>query len=206
MKDFIKVAASKQSLSMRKLVQGHGTNDAWFHTCPRINGKRVFYKPYQTWSHMLRRCYDSKLHEKYPTYIGCIVCDEWLTFSSFEKWMLTQDWQGIALDKDIIKQGNKVYCPEYCRFISQALNKLLTGSDAIRGAYPMGVSLEKKANRYRSQIRINGKQKLLGCFKTVQEAKFEYNKAKYAEIRSHAMMQSDPAIKAGLLNWIVAYK
>jgi len=203
MKDFIKVAASKQSLSMRKLVQGHGTNDAWFHTCPRINGKRVFYKPYQTWSHMLRRCYDSKLHEKYPTYIGCIVCDEWLTFSSFEKWMLTQDWQGIALDKDIIKQGNKVYCPEYCRFISQALNSLLTANNAVRGLYPLGVHWHKARKKYIAEVNIGGKKKHLGLFKTVPEAKSAYDKAKYAEIHRHAMMQSDPAIREGLLNWVI---
>jgi len=203
MNNFPKIKANTRSLAKRKLVQGAGVNDAWFHVTKIINGKQVKYKPYQTWTGMIYRCYSSKYQEECPTYIGCTVCEEWLTFSVFEAWMLAQNFDGKALDKDIIKQGNKIYCPEYCRFVSPSLNTLLTGSDAIRGSYPMGVYWDKLNEKYRAQIKINGKQKYLGCFRTVPEAKSVYDKAKYAEIHRHALMQSDPLIRDGLMNWLV---
>jgi len=200
---FPKIKASNNSLVQRRPIYGIGINDAWFKVYPKINGKQVVYTPYQTWMGMLKRCYSSIYQNKCPTYRGCIVCDEWLTFSVFEAWMVKQDWKGNQLDKDIIKQGNKLYAPEYCRFISQSLNKLLTASDAIRGAYPMGVSLGKQSGKYKAFISINGKGKNLGRFNTPEEAKSAYDKAKYAEIRRHALMQTDPEIKAGLMNWEV---
>jgi len=203
MNDFPKIAASKHSLATRKLVYGVGINDAWFHICPRINGKRVLYKPYQTWTSMIERCYSSICQNKFPTYRGCIVCDEWLTFSNFERWFLTQNWQGNALDKDLVMQGNKVYCTKYCRFIPQALNSLLTANNAVRGLYPLGVHWHKARKKYIAEVNIGGKKKHLGLFKTVPEAKAAYDKAKYAEIHRHAMMQSDTAIREGLLNWVV---
>jgi len=203
MDNFPKIKACKLSFSMRKMVYGVGINNAWFTVKPKINGKRMCYKPYQAWTDMLKRCYSDIFKRKHPTYIGCTVCEEWLVFSNFEKWMLAQDVNGKELDKDIIKQGNRVYCPEYCRFISSSLNSLLVGCDATRGAYPMGVDWHKQSGRYRAKIAINGKRKHLGLFKTVLEAKSTYDKAKYAEIKRHALMQTDPEIKAGLMNWMV---
>jgi len=203
MDDFPKIAASAISLANRKLIHGIGINDAWFTVKPTINGKRVPYKPYLAWSHMLKRCYSDLFQMEKPTYVSCTVCEEWLIFSNFEKWMLTQNFDGLALDKDIIKQGNKIYAPEYCRFISQALNSLLTTHGAARGDLPLGVDWHNASKKYRAKISINGKQKILGYFKTAQEAKAAYDKAKYAEIRRHALMQTDPEIKAGLMNWEV---
>jgi len=203
MNDFIKIKASNDSLSMRRLIHGVAINDAWFQVQPTINGKQVVYTPYRTWKNMLERCYSSNLKKNRPTYKGCTVCKEWLTFSNFEKWMLAQDWQGMALDKDIIKQGNKLYCTEYCMFVSPVLNNLLIGSDAARGDYPMGVCWDKQRKKYLACIRIKGKNKYLGRFKTVQEAKAVYDNAKYSEIRRQAIMQDDLEIKAGLMNWVV---
>jgi len=203
MDDFPKIKASNNSLANRKLVYGVGLNDAGFAVKPIINGKRMYYKPYQVWTNMLLRCYDSTCQSKHPTYRGCTVCEEWLIFSNFDSWMNEQDWQGNQIDKDILKQGNKIYAPEYCRFISPSLNKLLTASDAMRGSYPIGVSLGKQSGKYKASISINGKGKNLGRFNTPEEAKAVYNKAKYAEIRRQAMMQTDPLIRDGLLNWVV---
>jgi len=203
MNDFPKIAASAISLAKRKLVYEVGTNDAWFTVKPKINGKQKTYKPYQIWKDMLKRCYDSTYQEKHPTYIGCKVCKDWLAFSVFEKWMLTQEFEGSALDKDIINQGNKIYSPATCRFISKSLNSLLVAHDAARGDLPLGVCWSKQHKKYMAQIKINGKQKHLGYFKAAEDAKSVYNKAKYAEIRRHAMMQDDLEIRAGLLNWIV---
>jgi len=194
---------NNNSRAKHKLVQGVGLNDAWFHVCPKINGKQMTYPPYRVWKNMLKRCYCAKYQQKKPTYRGCTVCKEWLTFSNFEKWLLTQNWQGSELDKDIILQGNKVYCSEYCRFIPQSLNKLLVAHGAARGFLPLGICFDKRRQKYQARVFIGGKRKHLGDFKTVAEAKAVYDKAKYAEIHRHAMMQSDPLIKAGLLRWVL---
>jgi len=203
MDDFIKRKANARSLAKRKLVCGVGVNDSLFLIMNIVNGKEVVYQPYRAWKNMLGRCYDPILHERQPTYIGCEVCPEWLIFSNFELWFLTQDWQGKELDKDIISQGNKVYSPATCCFISSQLNTLLVARDAARGACPMGVSWCKQNKKYRAKIGIGGKSKHLGRFNIMEEAKAAYDSAKYAEIHRHAMMQDDPAIREGLLNWVV---
>jgi len=203
MNDFIKIKANARSLSHRNLVHGHGTNDVSFMVYSTVNGKQVMYKPYRIWTHMLERCFSAKLHEKFPTYRGCTVCEEWLIFSNFDSWMNEQDWQGRELDKDILFQSNKLYSPATCCFISKSLNLLLNAHGAARGDLPLGVDWHKARKKYRAKICINGKNKYLGLFKTPEAAKAVYNKAKYAEIHRHAMMQSDPAIREGLLNWVI---
>jgi len=203
MNDFIKIKASKQSLARRRLIQGVGINDVLFTVHSTTNGKQRMYKPYSAWTNMFERCYSSIYQKKKPTYKGCTVCKEWHLFSNFEAWMIKQEFDGMALDKDIIKQGNKVYCPEYCSFISPSLNNLLIARDAARGDYPLGVCWDKRNKKFQANIAINGKNKLLGTFKTVEAAKAAYDSAKYAEIHRHAMLQSDPAIREGLLNWVI---
>ena len=44
------------------------------------NGKTT--RVYKSWKSMLQRCYDSKYHERQPTYIDCEVCNEWLCFQN----------------------------------------------------------------------------------------------------------------------------
>ena len=94
----------------KKLVCGVGINDAGYVVMEfetiivdgKRKRKRVWACPYhQTWKGMLERCYSTKFQERNPTYIGCTVSKEWLVFSNFRAWMMTQDWQGKHLDKDI---------------------------------------------------------------------------------------------------------
>lgn len=39
----------------------------------------------------------------------------------------------MALDKDILNKGNKVYCPENCIFVPRRINNLFTKSNRVRG-------------------------------------------------------------------------
>ena len=71
---------------LNKLVEGVGINDATFIVQPTINMVRIKHPAYRTWQHMLERCYNLKIKEKYPTYIDAICCDEWLLFTNFAKW------------------------------------------------------------------------------------------------------------------------
>lgn len=75
-------------------------------------------KAYKTWSGMLERCYSQLLHDKHPTYIGCTVCDEWHSFQVFTEWFNKSYIDGFQLDKDIKTDGNKIYGPDSCLFVS----------------------------------------------------------------------------------------
>ena len=113
----IRIGCVKDKLSPSVFGVGY-VGDGEFKT--KIADKHT--KIYQTWSSMLRRCYDKKYQARQPTYIGCSVCDEWHNFQVFAEWMSKQDYEGKHLDKDIRTKGNKVYSPDNCMFVMQAEN------------------------------------------------------------------------------------
>lgn len=182
-----------------KFVCGVGINDADYVVKPTVDGKRACCEFYCSWREMIRRCYSTKWQEKNPTYIGCTVCEEWLTFSNFKSWMEKQDWKGKQLDKDVIYSNNKKYSPDTCVFISPSLNKLLTDRAASRGAFPLGVNWNKGNKKFVSQIRVNGKNSYLGYFVTYQAAHAAWQQAKQETISYTAMHQTDERIKDALL-------
>lgn len=184
---------------MRKLVYDVGINDADYQVHPSVSGKQVMCPFYSSWKSMLARCYSEKYQERWPTYIGCSVCKDWLTFSNFKAWMEQQDWQGNQLDKDLLSSGNNQYSPESCVFISGSLNRLLLDSGAKRGAYPVGVYWNKARNKFRAKIKVNGKTKHLGCFTTPQAAHAAWQRAKQDLIYNVAVEQVDERLKAALL-------
>ena len=104
-------------------------------------------KEYDTWIHILQRCFDDKLKEKQPSYKDKECCDEWLYYPNFYEWLHSQPnfekWYNgkrWAIDKDIIVKRNKVYSPETCCLIPQNVNCLFLKREAERGLYPIGVT------------------------------------------------------------------
>lgn len=198
MNNFKEIPVNKRSLVMRKLVCGVGVNDADYIVYPTINGKIERCPYYTRWVGMIQRCYDPKCHARYPTYINCYVCEEWMVFSNFKRWMQNQDWKGKDLDKDILFNGNKVYGPDTCVFIAPEINKLLNDSAATRGSYPQGVCYEKSRKKYKAQCTVSGKPKKLGRYQTQEEASAAYKEFKYKLIANIANEQTEP-LKSALL-------
>lgn len=183
-----------------KLVYGVGVNDADYTVKPRDEDGRVVWCPcYRAWIDMLKRAYDPKYATKRPTYIGVTVCEEWHSFMAFRAWMMTQDWEGKQLDKDIIVPGNKVYSPATCAFVSREINQLLTDRAAARGEWPIGVDWQKAKNRFRAGISENGKTRNLGYFTTPEAAHRAWRKEKVRIVRTAARECDDPRVSAGLL-------
>lgn len=202
MGDFIERKASKSSISRRGLVCGVGINDAWYITRSDINGRTVKCPFYKKWSSMLNRCYSEKCQNKQSTYKGCTVCDEWLTFSNFKSWMIKQEWKGNALDKDILIQGNKIYSPETCLFVSQSINNLMSYDKETNGAYPKGVTHHKGAGKFAARFGLNGEKKYLGLFETKDIAYQAYKEHKLNHIKAIAENQKEP-LKSALLRWVI---
>lgn len=163
------------------LVYGVGINDMPVGTCSENNRDLPFYK---SWCGMLERCYSSKLHLRNPAYVGCVVCDEWLILSNYKIWYDENHVDGYQLDKDLLVDGNKIYSPESCVFVTRDLNNLIKKFSKNCGKYglPMGVTYNKPRGNYMAQISLYRKNKYLGSFKTAEEAHEVYSKVKAEHI------------------------
>lgn len=193
----------KLPVKNRRFVFGVGINDAPYKTHIKINGKRVECPFYSKWQGMLKRAYYQQYKDKNKTYKDCTVCAEWLLFSSFRVWMIKQDWKGNELDKDILIQGNKVYSPETCLFVSKKVNSLLVTCLPSRSNLKVGVFLRGDIlkNKFKSYCNNDGKSIHLGYYQTEDEAHDAYCEYKYKVISDIAESQPEP-IRSALL----AYK
>ena len=156
------------------------------------NGETI--KSYSVWTNMLKRCYSDKCQKTRPTYKGCCVCEEWLNYSNFKKWYDENyyeiEGQRMALDKDILVKGNKIYSPDTCVFVPQNINTLFTKRNKSRGKYPIGVYKPNNSNKYQAMCNIfyNEKRqyKYLGLYNTIEEAFNAYKQFKEADIKQIA--------------------
>ncbi len=138
---------------------------------------------YDIWKNMLRRCYDSKYHERQPTYINCEVSDEFHNFQNFGDWdndnYYTVKGQQMCLDKDILVKHNKIYSPNTCIYVPQTINNLFTKKDNDRGDSLIGIYPFQ--GKYVAQCHLinpktgKSKQEYLGRYDT-QEKGFEIYK------------------------------
>lgn len=133
---------------------------------------------YTRWQAMLDRCYSKRQAQDNPTYTECVVCAEWLTFSTFHSWVITQTWEGKQLDKDMRVPGSNIYSPGTCVFISAELNNLFHKHEYRKGEYPTGVKKKISTGRFSANISLAGQDKHLGYFKTPEEASVVYEAAK----------------------------
>lgn len=82
---------------------------------------------YARWSGMLTRCYSSQYLDRFPSYKGCTVCEEWHNFQNFAKWYNEnhpKDGKNYEIDKDLSNFGDsgKIYSPETCLFVTPQVN------------------------------------------------------------------------------------
>ena len=148
-------------------------------------------KCYSYWVGMISRCYNPKSIEKYPTYIGCEVCEEWLNFQNFAEWYYKNYYEiedkTMCLDKDILVKGNKIYSPSTCIFVPNEINLIFVKNNSKRGNLPIGVSWNKICNKYTAQC-CDGYRKiiLLGYFDNIDEAFSSYKQFKEKTIKKMA--------------------
>lgn len=197
---------------MSRLIFGVGVNDANYVTQIMetvgytAQGKQiqklVWICPfYRKWADMVKRCYSEKYKLKYPSYISCTVISEWHYFMNFRAWMQAQDWKEKHLDKDLLLPGNKIYSPDTCVFIDPKVNYFIVESGAVKGQWPVGVSLDKRRGKFKSSCRdiISGKQKHLGMFNSPEEAHQAWLSYKLEQAKILASQQTDERVAKALV-------
>jgi len=189
-----------------RLIQGFGINDANYNVTlqENINGRWVqtWRCPYYgVWRGVIARCRSSKALAVAPTYNGCTIYEPWSSFMTFRDWMMTQDWQGKQLDKDILFEGNKHYSPETCCFVDARVNTFIIERGVDRGEYPLGVHLYKRTGKFQaicSNPFTNTKEHL-GYFITPEDAHLAWLERKYTHACSLAMTQDSLKVAEALV-------
>ncbi len=79
----------------------------------------------------------------------------------------------MAIDKDILNKGNKIYSPETCVFVPQNINSLFVKRDKSRGNDPIGTNQLPSGNY---EVRCNNGEEsdYLGRFDNIYEAFYAY--------------------------------
>ncbi len=178
---------------MSRVIPDCHNADGTFVKTKKILGKDHHTRSYSLWRNMLSRC-EGKTLQNRPTYTGCSVSEEFKDFQTFAGWCSAQigfNVDGYQLDKDILVHNNKVYGPETCVFVPQALNTLFCASDSIRGALPQGVTWDAKNNKYRVKVKSGGVTKHVGRYSDSESAKLAYKFAKESEAKLWAATLKD---------------
>lgn len=155
----------------------------------RINGKKT--TSYIVWEQIIRRCYSAKQQETTSkSYVDCEVCEEWHNYQNFAQWYEENYYevpgQHMQVDKDILIKGNKVYSPDTCAIIPQYINTLFIRNNRKRGQYPIGVYYNKRAKKYEAMYKIDGKNKHIGYYTSVNDAFLTYKEYKEDHIKQIA--------------------
>lgn len=154
---------NEQKRKKTKLVEGHGVNDfdglVTFKEYDEEDGKLKSMQcdVYVMWKMMLRQCFSSKAIETKKNRSKMTVCDEWLSFSNFREWAVSQNAfersskgnrlkrkESIVFSTTIFDRSNKLFSPNTCLFTSNALNRFMQPT-SINGL-PIGVYVDKRAS------------------------------------------------------------
>lgn len=139
---------------------------------------------YSAWKSMKARS-EPTFQNKYPSYEGVTVCDEWKLFSNFHKWAVVNLLEGLEVDKDVLLLGNKLYSPSTCAALPKRVNYLLNSFKSNCGTLPMGVSLTANiTNKYRAAVSSGGKRVNLGVYasKGLAHQAWQWEKANQIEM------------------------
>lgn len=143
------------------------------HTATHRMSKTRLYK---TWLDMRDRCYRTK-NKSYVDYggKGITVCSNWKNaFEPFCKWALASGYtDDLTIDR-INSKGN--YEPSNCRWVKRDVQAQNRGMLKNNSSGHTGIRITK-SNKYNASLCINGKNKNIGTFSTIEEAILQREKA-----------------------------
>ena len=121
------------------------------------------------------------------------MCVEWHCFTNFLDWFKLNYIENCDLDKDLLQFNieNKIYSPNTCVFLDNKMNNFIV----IRKNNKHGVTgISCHSNIWRAECTefYSGEKKMLGVFKSKEDARSGYIKFKLEQIESakHYMRDS----------------
>lgn len=173
-------------------------------------GKRYITRACVKYSSMNKRCLiGGAEHKKRPSYIGCYTSENFKDFQFFVYWARAQIGyynDGWHLDKDLLVKGNKQYSEDTCVFIPNIINNLLNTRKASRGNWPVGVTLDKRKQRFVAQISRGCEHDYIGSYNNPRDAFIAYKREKelYAkQLANKYKDQVDTRVYDALMNYTV---
>lgn len=157
------------------------------------NNKKT--KACQLWENIKNRCEYLPIKDelRFGKYSDVDSCPEWKDFQNFAKWFeeinnagyFHEGWQ---LDKDLLVKGNKIYCPEFCTFLPEDINKALNTKSRNRGELPLGIcyaydSHNKVVNKRNIQVTFACKNSEFALKLYMLASEIEEGFALYKEAR-----------------------
>ena len=186
--------------------------DDWYNSGAPTREFNKKLKACQLWENMRLRvtCLGKNFKtSRQKSYLDATCCDEWKDYANFYAWFSLQKREegykeGWQLDKEVIKQGNKQYCPELCVFIPKEINNLLTERAASNPTGYIGVF--KSGNKYSYRLRRTYEYHYGHGFETAKDAFDEYAKQKKFHILTvtenfKAVLSA--SVLEGILRWEV---
>ena len=158
---------------------------------------------YLTWKRMLTRC----VLNTHSAYGDVKISKEWWIFDDFKDWYdknyYSIENEKMCLDKDLLT-NNREYSSENCCFLPQRINNFLTNKK--RKHEETGVHVRKKTGYLQvSSKDITGKQKTIGTFKTIEEARIAYKTHREKIAKELAELYKDK-VPANVYNALKNYK
>jgi hypothetical protein len=192
---------------MRSKIYGVGINDADYvigtnELCGSTGRHKRWVCPYyMKWVSMFNRCYSKARLLKYPTYEYCEVSVDFHRFTDFVSWVNSQpnqDWQNCHLDKDLLFEGNKIYSPLTCVFITPKVNCFLVDRKRFRGDLLLGVTKDRRRLKARCMNPFTRKEDHIGMFSTELEAHKAWQARKHEYACQLAELQEDSRVADAL--------
>lgn len=159
---------SQKRIDVHKLQSGHTKSCGCLQKELMRNKQTThgtYYEPeYRAWSNMHKRCSDPRWSKWY----GDIkVCERWLDYKNFLTDVGRKPTPAHTLDR---VDSTKSYEPGNVRWASRTIQSRNTKNHETNSTGVRGVSWSQSKHRWRSAIYVDGKQKHLGYFTSIEDA------------------------------------